>query len=328
MGHGVQHRHICGWRSSGLGGELSQASGPTAAEFNMTIIEAALEKTKALRGGRPEPGQSAYGPSGAATTGSRRMPLPNLPPPSTQIQPRRVAFDPHMARENRLLLTAAVPEDRGTVAAYGMLRTRILHRMRAKGWQTLGVTSAAPQDGKSLTAANLALSLAREKNSSVILLDLDMRNPTVCRTLGITPQMELRDFFEGRLDTPDDLFMSIGVENLLIAGNLTPTQNSAELLASTHLEELLAFIRNSTTSPLILMDLPPVLSPDDTLVVAPRIDALLLVASEGVTLREDLQQASTMLADFPIAGLVLNRSTDYSQRYAYGYGYGGGNDPA
>jgi protein-tyrosine kinase len=295
----------------------------------MTIIEAALEKTKALRGLRPESGQSgAYGHAGSATPQARRAPVPNLPPPSTQIQPHRVAFDPHEARENRLLLTAAVPDDRGIVAAYGMLRTRILHRMRAKGWETLGITSAAPQDGKSLTAVNLALSLAREKNSSVFLLDLDMRNPTVCRTLGITPQLELRDFFEGRIDTPDDLFMSIGVENLLIAGNVTPTENSAELLASTRLEELLGFIRSCTTNPLILIDLPPVLSPDDTLVVAPRIDALVLVASEGVTPREELQKASEILADFPIAGLVLNRSTESSQQYGYGYGYGGGDNSA
>jgi protein-tyrosine kinase len=295
----------------------------------MTIIEAALEKAKVLRGNRPEPissGSAGYTASNntvPAYHSSRRA--PNTPPPSSQIQPHRVAFDPDAARENRLLLTATEPEDRGTVAAYGMLRTRILHRMRAKGWQTLGITSACPQDGKSLTAVNLALSLARERNSAVVLVDLDMRNPTVCRTLGITPQIELRDYFEGRVDTPDDLFMSIGVENLIIAGNVTATQNSAELLASTRLEELLAFIRQTTSSPLILLDLPPVLSPDDTLVVAPRIDALVLVASEGVTEREELQKASEVLADFPVAGLVLNRSSESTQRYGYGYGYGYGN---
>jgi len=248
--------------------------------------------------------------------------------PMTQIQARRVQFDPHVARENRLLLSASVAEDRGTVAAYGMLRTRILHRVRAKGWQTIGVTSAAPKDGKSLTAVNLALSLARENNSVVVLLDLDMRNPSVCRTLGVTPPNELRDFFELRIETPDDLFMSIGIENLVIAGNITATQNSAELLASTRLEELLAFIRGVTTNPLIVIDLPPVLSPDDALVVAPRIDAIVLVASEGVTPRADLQRASELLADFPIAGLVLNRSSDASQKYGYGYGYGDGQTPA
>ncbi|MDB6106387.1 MAG: non-specific protein-tyrosine kinase [Gammaproteobacteria bacterium] len=224
-------------------------------------------------------------------------------------------------------MSASVAEDRGTVAAYGMLRTRILHRVRSRGWQTIGITSAAPKDGKSLTAVNLALSLAREANSVVVLLDLDMRNPSVCRTLGITPQNELRDFFELRIETPADLFMSIGIDNLVIAGNATATQNSAELLASTRLEELLAFIRESTTNPLIVIDLPPVLSPDDALVVAPRIDAIVLVASEGITPRADLQKASELLADFPIAGLVLNRSSDASQKYGYGYGYGDGQTP-
>jgi protein-tyrosine kinase len=289
----------------------------------MTIIEAALEKTKSLRGMRPgSPGQ----PTALAPSQSRRPIDPGVLP-TTQIQARRVQFDPNIARESRLLLSGMVAEDRGAVAAYGMLRTRILHRARSKGWQMIGITSAAPRDGKSLTAVNLALSLAREKNSVVVLLDLDMRNPSVCRTLGVTPHSELRDFFEQRVDTPDDLFMSIGIDNLLIAGSVTATQNSAELLASTRLEELFAFIRSATTNPMIVIDLPPVVSPDDALVVAPRIDALMLVASEGVTLREDLQKAAELLADFPIAGVVLNRATD-AQKYGYGYGYGyGGDDP-
>ena len=296
----------------------------------MTIIEAALEKTKALRGHRPEP---LNPPGGVQHDYSRRAAdrapadrandtIPNAVAPATQIQPHRVAFDPETARENRLLLSASMPEDHGTIAAYGMLRTRILHRTRTNNWRTVGLTSAAPQDGKSLTAVNLALSLAREKNSSVVLLDLDMSNPSVCRTLGITPPTELRDFFEGRVDSPEDLFMSIGVDNLLIAGNVTPTDNSAELLASAKLEELLDFIRRTTTNPLILIDLPPVLSPDDTLVVAPRIDSLVLVACEGKTPRADILKAGELLADFPIVGLVLNRSSESVQGYGYGYGYG------
>jgi protein-tyrosine kinase len=296
----------------------------------MTIIEAALEKTKALRGSRPEPqGQSAS----RAEMNARRVndTLP-LAPPSTQIVGHRVSFDPERARENRVLLSSSVPTDRGVIAAYGMLRTRILHRARANGWQTVGVTSAAPQDGKSLTAVNLALSMAREKNSVVILLDLDMHNPSVCRTLGITPPTELRQFFECGVETPADLFMSIGVDNLLVAGNVSPAENSAELLASSRLEELLAYIRNSTTSPVILIDLPPVLSPEDTLVVAPRIDSLVLVASEGKTPRAELQKAGELLADFRVIGMVLNRSSETVQGYGYGYEYGykrgGSRDPA
>ena len=296
----------------------------------MTIIEAALQKTKALRGSRPEPqGQAAADARVERRTTEYATAAPTVPP-STQIVARRVAFDPERARENRVLISASLPTDRATIAAYGMLRTRILHRTRATGYHTVGLTSAAPQDGKSLTAVNLALSLTREKNSSVVLLDLDMHNPSVCRTLGITPPHELRDFFEHRIETPDDLFVSIGVENLLIAGNMIPAENSAELLASPRLEELLAFIIKSCTSPVILLDLPPVLTPEDTLVVAPRIDTLVLVACEGKTPRADLQKAAELLEDFSILGMVLNRSIDTVPGYGYGYGYGqgGGKGPA
>jgi protein-tyrosine kinase len=294
----------------------------------MTIIEAALEKTKLLHGQRPPAAsQPAAVQTPASNSYARRIVEPGVIP-VTQIQAHRVQFDPQHARDNRLLLSSTVQEDRAAVAAYGMLRTRILHRARTKGWHTIGVTSAAPKDGKSLTAVNLALSLARENNNVVVLLDLDMRNPSVCRTLGITPNVELRDYFEQRVETADDLFMSIGIENLIIAGNVTPTQNSAELLSSTRLEELFEFIRAATTNPLILIDLPPVLSPDDALVVAPRIDAIVMVASEGVTPRSDLQRASELLAEFPVAGVVLNRSSDSSQKYGYGYGYGDTQSPA
>jgi protein-tyrosine kinase len=291
----------------------------------MTIIEAALEKTKALRGGRPE-SRSAPDPRGSETSEHTRVamqpPSQRTAPPGTQIQPQRVEFDPYMARENRLLLGGATAEDRIAISAYGMLRTRILHRARSAGWQSIGVTSAAPQDGKSLTSVNLALSLAREKNNCVFLLDLDMRNPSVCHTLGITPPLELREFFENRIDTPENVFMSIGVDNLLIAGNVIPTEHSAELLASTRLEELLAFIKQMTSQPLILIDLPPVVSPADTLVVAPRIDAFVLVASQGVTPRAELQKAGELLSEYPIAGFVLNRQVGGSKSYDYGYGGG------
>jgi protein-tyrosine kinase len=292
----------------------------------MTIIEAALEKQKAARGKAPGIGAGTVPhmppPQARPRSGDT---LPEALPPITQLEPVRVAFDSSAARDNRLMLNSSVIADRGIIAAYGMLRTRLLHRMRAKGWQSLGITSASPQDGKSLTAVNLALSLAREKNNNVVLIDLDMRNPSVCRTLGISPSVELLEYFEGRTQSLDGMFMSIGIENLIVAGNVTPIQHSAELLSSTRLEELLLFVKRSVPNPLIVIDLPPVVSPEDTLVVAPRIDSLLLVASEGVTSRTEVQKAAHLLEGFPLAGFVLNRCSDSPEAYAYGYGYGSKN---
>ncbi|HZO22330.1 MAG TPA: hypothetical protein VFB37_07460, partial [Steroidobacteraceae bacterium] len=156
----------------------------------MTIIESALERAKALKSGRP----ALHTPAAPAAVHRPPRRVLDGPAPSVLFQPQRVALDPRAARENRLLLNSSVQEDRPAIAAYGMLRTRLLHRARAKGWTTIGVTSPAPQDGKSLTALNLSLSLAREQNNTVALIDLDMRNPSMCRCLGIEPPVELRDF--------------------------------------------------------------------------------------------------------------------------------------
>lgn len=301
----------------------------------MTIIETMLEKTKSRSAayapydGAPANGAGpAHGPGPHAGTqvAQPRRHGEIAGAPSTPIQPHRLAIDPTAARENRLLLAGGSPRDRGAMGAYGMLRTRLLQRARAKGWVTIGVTSASPQDGKSLTAVNLSLSIAREKNSTVVLLDLDMCNPTICHLLGISPPVELKEFLQQKSRSAHDLFVSIGPENLLLAGNTTAAENSAELLASARLEELLEFVKRSTSNPLVLIDLPPLVSPDDALVVAPRIDALLLVASEGLTSRAELQKALDLASGFRVAGLVLNRSTEMSRKY-YTYGYGGTSTP-
>jgi capsular exopolysaccharide synthesis family protein len=199
-----------------------------------------------------------------------------------------------------------------------MLRTRLLQRARNQRWTTIAVTSAGPNDGKTLTTINLALSMAREKNREVVLLDLDMRNPSVCRTLGIHPAHELSAYLEngGHLR---ELFFSVGSDNLLVAGSISPTEQASELLGSHQFDVLLSVIREGAVDPIILIDLPPVLRTDDALVVAPKVDALLVVASEGTTDREDLQKALQLLAEFPIAGVVINRSAESSLGYNYGY---------
>lgn len=284
----------------------------------MTIVESALERARELGNGVPP-----------RTVMPRTMPtpVPTMPAatpayiPKTRLRSQALQLDVNACRENRLLL-APTEHDEGAVAAYRMLRTRMLHRIRAQKWTTIGITSTAPDDGKTLTALNLSFSLAREKNSEVVLLDLDMRNPSICSMLNVTPPRELRDFFE-QPSTPDDLFFSIGVENLSIAGQNTSTQQASELLASSRFEELIAHVKESTVNPIVLIDLPPVLSTDDVLVLAPRLDALLLVVAEGKTARGALDKATELLSEFQLAGVVLNQSRDRSG-YAYGYdaGYG------
>jgi protein-tyrosine kinase len=275
----------------------------------MTIIERALNKHRSI----------AQATGLASSTEPRKQAAPPLNPAS-RVQRTAATIDFALCRERRLLVTSDSNEDRGYIAAYRMLRTRLLHRTRAANWTTVAVTSAGPNDGKTLTAINLALSLSREKTRDIVLLDLDMRNPSVCRTLGMRPKQELSGYLERGGDA-NSLFMTVGGDNLLIAGCTAPSENASELLGSSTFQDLIEIIKKGTVDPIVLIDLPPLLVTDDALVLAPKIDSLLVVASEGRTKRGDLEKALALVTEFPIAGVVLNRAAGTSADYNYGYGY-------
>jgi len=280
----------------------------------MTIIENAIEKTRNAHR------QALLRRSGDSTdkqTATRTKQALSIDA-ELRLRPRAVVVSAEHCRERRVLLPGAEGKDAGAIAAYRMLRTRLLHRASTKQWTTIAITSAGANDGKTLTAVNLALSLAREKTREIVLLDLDMRNPSVCRTLGIEPTFELRRYLETGEDLTE-MFVSVGSENLMVGGSLTSTEHASELLSSTRFEDLLRRVKLGAVEPIILIDLPPVLLTDDALVVAPRVDAVLVVASEGATSKAGFDRAMGLLADFPIAGVVLNKVTETVPYYGYGY---------
>jgi protein-tyrosine kinase len=282
----------------------------------MSIVEHALAKSRNGKGGsnaprrdrKAEADRSIVRTAGAAAIAA-----------DLRIRAVAMELDREYCRERRILTDSDAESEGSAVAAYRMLRTRLVHRARAQQWTTIAVTSAGPNDGKTLTALNLAFSMAREKSREIVLLDMDMRNPSVCRTLGVEPPRQLRDYLEYAGGT-EGMFFSVGRDNLYIAGSTIPTQQASELLASPRFDELIGDLKQGTVNPIVLIDLPPVLVTDDALVVAPRIDAILVVASEGLTSRADLQKAVSLLSEFTLAGVVLNRAVETTPGYDYGYG--------
>jgi capsular exopolysaccharide synthesis family protein len=282
----------------------------------MSIVDA-IERAKQLgklRAAAEAGHQKRVPPQARAPVAS-----PHATDPTQQTQPvaaleplklQRCDYVVSICERNRIIVPD-VDENLSQHAAppYRMLRTRILQRCRSNGWTTLAITSPGPGEGKSVTSLNLAISIAREGNQDVFLLDCDMRNPSLCRYLGVAPAVDLTRYFNGEC-APEDVLFTIGVDRLTLAGSVAATDNASELLSTDRLETLLARIRRLSPSPLILLDLPPVVNTDDALVVAPRVDAIILVASEGLTRREGLDRAVALLADFPLAGVVLNRSNE------------------
>jgi capsular exopolysaccharide synthesis family protein len=234
---------------------------------------------------------------------------------------RQVEISATACELNRILISdTQLREYAAADAAYRLLRSRLANRVKRNNWFSLAVVSPRQADGKSITAVNLAISAAREKQKAIYLLDLDMRNPSVCRFLGINNIRPLPDYFQGQA-RPEEVLFQTSFPNLIVAGALVPSEGASELLAGPRFSDLLGHIRLRSPDAFVIVDLPPVTMTDEALLVGPRVDAFLVVVSEGKTERKDLSQTLTSLGEFTIAGIVINQSSDNQtvgyRHYAY-----------
>lgn len=257
-------------------------------------------------------------------TAIRRQPdkaaAPRAPrDPGLHFEPLRTVDISSLACEQyRVLISdSQLREFPAADAAYRLLRSRLANRVKNNNWFTLAVASPSQGDGKSLTAINLAISAAREKQKTIYLLDLDMRNPSVCKFLGIADIRPLPDYFLGHA-RPEDVLVQTSFPNLIVAGAQLPSEGASELLAGPRFSDLLSHIRLRSPDAFVIVDLPPVTLTDEALLVGPRVDAFLVVVSEGKTERKNLSQTMATLGEFTIAGVVVNRSSD---SHTAGYEY-------
>jgi capsular exopolysaccharide synthesis family protein len=231
--------------------------------------------------------------------------------PAMKFDPLRVVeISPEACEKHKVLVSdVQLREFPHADAAYRLVRSRVQQRLRRNNWVSLAIASPTPNDGKTITALNLAMSVAREKQRPVYLLDLDMRNPSVCAYLGLQDVRPLTDYFMGQA-TPEDVLVQTSVSHLVVAGNRNSIGGASEMLAGKRLEELLSYIRMRSPEAVVLIDLPPVNTTDEALVVAPRVDSLLIVVSEGKTQRQDLARTLATLNEFTIAGVIVNNSSE------------------
>lgn len=199
-------------------------------------------------------------------------------------------------------------------SAYKMLRTRLLQRMRANRWTKLGITSARASAGKTLTAINTAISIAREPSQKVILVDLDLRRPSIARYLGLKPKHDLSDYLLHNVGI-EDVVVRTSIDRLLIVPSTSSHDNSSELLSSQRMLELVHLLSTDSQGCIVVYDFPPILDADDMLAFSPNIDALLFVVAECETRRADLQQVQDLIKDMNVAGVILNKSDDRSPTY-------------
>jgi protein-tyrosine kinase len=227
-------------------------------------------------------------------------------------EPGRVCIDRSLFGDRPIVM----PDDPGPAAhAYRMLRTQLLHRVRQHRVRALGIISAADREGKTLTAVNLALSLAAEPNQQVLLVDLDLHRPSVANMLKLRVPHGLESWFGGRVASIDEIIYGVdNFERLSILPTLTEVPGSSEILASERAQAMLHELTKGDADRLVLLDLPPLLLTDHFLTIAAHLDGVVVVAREGRTKRDDLHHMQEILGSVRVLGTVLNHSTQFERR--------------
>jgi len=216
-------------------------------------------------------------------------------------------------------LVAALAPHSLAAEQYRSLRTRIKHAEQGRAIRAIVVTSPAKGDGKSLTAANLALTMAQEFQQRVLLVDGDLRRPSVNRLFGVNDGPGLADVLMGAADLNQAL-VTIPEHHLTLLPAGAPPNHPAELLGSATMRRLLDTLR--TRFDRILIDMPPVAPLADLQIVAPMADGLLMIVRAGVTPKPAIEAALAGLDMSKVLGRVLNETDGGggAERYQ-GYGY-------
>ena len=191
------------------------------------------------------------------------------------------------------------------------------------------VTSSIAGEGKTFTAINLALSIAMEKDMTVLLVDADVAKPEVTQRLGIEAKKGLTDILLGEASVEEVLLhTNIPKLTLMPAGKYHP--HATELLASSAMRTLTDELARRYADRVVIFDSPPLLMTTEARVLAMLMGQVLLVVEESRTPQPLVKEAASLLQDIEVVGLVMNKAHRlskglYGGGYGYGYGYGHGN---
>ena len=218
----------------------------------------------------------------------------------------------YSVRLNPLLVAGLSPK---SLAAeqYRQLRTRLSHAEGASNLRTVLITSPQKGEGKSVTAANLALTMAQELQRRVIIVEADLRKPSLQHLFGLPPGPGLAEYLSGAAELKD-VMRFLPDHNLTVLDAGVSPANPAELLGSTAMRRLLDHLR--TRFDRVILDTPPVLPLADVAVLAPLVDGTLMVVRAGVTPKPAIENALRAFDSSRLLGVVLNES-GVEQDYRY-----------
>jgi protein-tyrosine kinase len=227
--------------------------------------------------------------------------------------------DPAALEENRCVCFMA---DAPELDSYKMLRAQIMHCAKAKGWNTIMITSALPGEGKTVTSINLAMTFARAYNQTVLLVDCDLRQQKVYRYMGIASNLGIIDHLvDGR--PLNEIIIWPRIEKMTMISGGRTINESAELLDSPRMKALVEEMKTRYADRCILIDAPPILSGADTLALSSLADGIVMVVEAGRTPLKEIQNALELMPNEKFLGFVLNKHSGEKIGYYDYYGRAG-----
>jgi Mrp family chromosome partitioning ATPase len=278
----------------------------------MENIRQALERSRELGAKRTEP--------------KDRAPAYQQPPviePRTGDQNRPVDHGPEFTLNAAHLETNRIiahDENDPRSRSFDMLRTQVLQSMDQKNWKILGVTSPTPGCGKTVTAINLALSISRQPDRSVLLVDLDLQKPQhIAIGMGLNCKTGVFGVLEGHTSLSNAIIPTRASNcQVMVLPTEKSTSDSSAWMVSREMSAMLQEIKRDYRSHIIVIDLPPMLASDDVIALMPQLDCVLLVAAVGKSTVLEIEECNTHLQSAEVVRLVLNKVPELNvQYYAY-----------
>ena len=249
---------------------------------------------------------------------AEQTPQPPLPssvekeyvqPPQDEVKPsyrrtRVIEIDQKEFRKNKIVSLFHQSE---TADQIRILRTQVLERLNVTGGNSILISSANPREGKTITAINLAISIAHEINRTTLLVDADLRKPFVQHYLGFEAEQGLAQYLTGEAEIPD-LLINPGMEKLTVLPGGWPLSNSTELLGAPRMQSLVQELKGRYRDRYIIYDTTSLLTQADPIVFSRHVDGIVLVVEAERTTNKDLQRVMELLKDKPVIGTLFNKA--------------------
>lgn len=272
----------------------------------MDHIHTAIAKARAARENEP----------GAKPNRQGRANLPQPARPGDDwSELAQVLLSPDILDENRIIAHRSGPASAG----FDLMRTNLLRQLRDHSWTRVAITSPAAGCGKTTVALNLAFSIARLADIKVMVLELDLRRPSILQALGLDQIQNFAGVLAGNLAPQTQI--TRWRANLAFGLTSFPVPSPAELLSSDAAADVVDAIEAKYRPDVILFDMPPMLASDDTVAFLDQVDcALLVAAAEETPVNEIDQCGKDLAAQTQVLGVVLNKCRLMERQDSHGYG--------